>query len=176
VTTFAVPPRWSFVRIETDDGLVGWGEAVRVRERMAVYSWIGGDRPAETAASATTAVATTGFMFVEEPVLSEPVDAVADVLQPDPSHCGGITEARKMATMAEAYDVALALHCPLGPIALAACLQIDRPRTTRRSRSRASASTTTRRTTCSTTSSIRPSSPTPTASWPSRTGPAWASR
>jgi galactonate dehydratase len=27
--------------------------------------------------------------------------------------------------MAEAYDVALAPHCPLGPIALAACLQID---------------------------------------------------
>jgi galactonate dehydratase len=27
--------------------------------------------------------------------------------------------------MAEAYDVALALHCPLGPIALATCLQID---------------------------------------------------
>ena len=27
--------------------------------------------------------------------------------------------------MAEAYDVAVALHCPLGPIALAACLQID---------------------------------------------------
>jgi len=27
--------------------------------------------------------------------------------------------------MAEAHDVALALHCPLGPIALAACLQLD---------------------------------------------------
>jgi galactonate dehydratase len=27
--------------------------------------------------------------------------------------------------MAEAYDVALAPHCPLGPIALAACLQVD---------------------------------------------------
>ncbi|MDD7911675.1 galactonate dehydratase [Pseudovibrio exalbescens] len=48
-----------------------------------------------------------------------------DVLQPDLSHCGGITEARKIATMAEAYDVALAPHCPLGPIALAACLTVD---------------------------------------------------
>ena len=27
--------------------------------------------------------------------------------------------------MAEAYDVALAPHCPLGPVALAACLQVD---------------------------------------------------
>jgi galactonate dehydratase len=50
---------------------------------------------------------------------------VVDILQPDVSHAGGITEVRKMAAMAEAYDVALALHCPLGPIALAACLQLD---------------------------------------------------
>jgi galactonate dehydratase len=48
-----------------------------------------------------------------------------DIIQPDPSHSGGITETRKIAAMAEAYDVALALHCPLGPIALAANLQLD---------------------------------------------------
>ena len=48
-----------------------------------------------------------------------------DIIQPDPSHAGGISETRKIAAMAEAYDVALAPHCPLGPIALAACLQID---------------------------------------------------
>ncbi len=46
-------------------------------------------------------------------------------IQPDLSHAGGITECRKIASMAEAYDVALAPHCPLGPIALAACLQVD---------------------------------------------------
>ncbi|HEY1116444.1 MAG TPA: bifunctional D-altronate/D-mannonate dehydratase, partial [Acidimicrobiales bacterium] len=28
IETFAVPPRWVFVRVETDDGLVGWGEPV----------------------------------------------------------------------------------------------------------------------------------------------------
>lgn len=50
---------------------------------------------------------------------------VADIIQPDLSHAGGITECRKIAAMAEAYDVALAPHCPLGPIALAACLQVD---------------------------------------------------
>jgi galactonate dehydratase len=48
-----------------------------------------------------------------------------DILQPDPSHAGGITETRKIAAMAEAYDVAMAFHCPLGPIALAANLQLD---------------------------------------------------
>jgi len=294
MTTYLVPPRWLFLRVETDDGLVGWGEPVvegraasvaayveelsdyligrdprlvedlwqvmyrggfyrggavamsaiagidqalwdlkgralgvpvaellggPVRDRIRVYSWIGGDRPAEVAASAAeraaagfTAVKMNGtgelqmvdtraklqealdrigavreavpelglavdfhgrlhkpmakvllrelepygLMFVEEPVLSEHVEdlleplrssatpialgerlysrwdvkrllasGAVDVLQPDPSHSGGITETRKMATMAEAYDVALALHCPLGPIALATCLQLD---------------------------------------------------
>lgn len=48
-----------------------------------------------------------------------------DIIQPDLSHAGGITECKKIASMAEAYDVALAPHCPLGPIALAACLQLD---------------------------------------------------
>jgi galactonate dehydratase len=47
------------------------------------------------------------------------------VAQPDLSHAGGISEVRRIAAMAEAYDVALAPHCPLGPIALAASLQVD---------------------------------------------------
>lgn len=95
-------------------------------------------------------------MFIEEPVLSENMESFADVaracnipiatgerlfsrwdfkrllntgaidiIQPDLSHAGGITEVKKIASMAEAYDVALAPHCPLGPIALSACLQVD---------------------------------------------------
>jgi galactonate dehydratase len=48
-----------------------------------------------------------------------------DIIQPDISHCGGIWELRKIAAMAEAYDVAVAPHCPLGPICLAASLQLD---------------------------------------------------
>ncbi|MBR4770702.1 MAG: galactonate dehydratase [Clostridia bacterium] len=48
-----------------------------------------------------------------------------DIIQPDLSHAGGVTEVKKIAAMAEAHDVALAPHCPLGPIALAACLQVD---------------------------------------------------
>lgn len=295
ITTYVVPPRWLFCKIETDSDLAGWGEPVvegraatvaacvaeladylvgrdpravedlwqvmyrggfyrggpilmsaiagidqalwdikgkaleipvaellggPVRDRIRVYSWIGGDRPAEVATAALAAVErgftavkmngteelqmvdtwdkleaaiqriaavreTVGpevgiavdfhgrvhkpmakvllaelepyrLMFIEEPVLSEHLESflaplrntstpialgerlysrwdfrsvlasgAVDIIQPDPSHSGGITETRKIAAMAEAYDVAVALHCPLGPIALAACLQLD---------------------------------------------------
>lgn len=95
-------------------------------------------------------------MFIEEPVLCENMEAFkeiaassnipiatgerlfskwdfkrlfsyggVDIIQPDLSHAGGITEVKKIASMAEAYDIALAPHCPLGPIALSACLQVD---------------------------------------------------
>lgn len=47
------------------------------------------------------------------------------VVQPDLSHVGGIFEARKIAAAAEARNIAVAPHCPLGPIALAASLQLD---------------------------------------------------
>ncbi len=295
LNTFLVPPRWLFVRIDTDAGVSGWGEPVvegraqtvatavseladylvgqdprhtedlwnvmyrggfyrggpilmsaiagidqalwdikgkdlgqpihallggPVRQRIRAYSWIGGDRPDDTARAAKDAVA-RGFsalkmnataelqyidshdkvgkvlenvqavrdavgpdiglaldfhgrvhkpmakvlmheltpfrlMFIEEPVLSDYLEAIpelasispapialgerlysrydfkrvlaiggVDIVQPDPSHAGGITETRKIAAMAEAYDVAIALHCPLGPIALAANLQLD---------------------------------------------------
>ena len=52
-------------------------------------------------------------------------DGSVDIIQPDVSHAGGISEVFRIAAMAEAYDVALAPHCPLGPIALAACIQVD---------------------------------------------------
>jgi galactonate dehydratase len=49
----------------------------------------------------------------------------ASILQPDLSHAGGIFETRLIAGMAEAYYAGLAPHCPLGPIAFAACVQLD---------------------------------------------------
>lgn len=95
-------------------------------------------------------------LFIEEPLLSEHIDGIAqiaaqtsipialgerlysrwdvkpflkrgcvDVIQPDVAHVGGISERRRIASMAEVYDVALAPHCPLGPVALAACMQVD---------------------------------------------------
>ncbi|MFC7153922.1 galactonate dehydratase [Halomarina halobia] len=192
----------------------------RARDRVRVYQWIGGDRPADVGRAASAKVE-EGFtalkmnatselrrvdtpaavaaaaerlravreavgpevdvgvdfhgrvskpmakrlasalephepFFIEEPVLPEHTDAlpaiaahtsipiatgermysrwdfkevfeqgVVDVIQPDLSHAGGITEVKKIAAMAEAYDVAMAPHCPLGPIALAACVQVD---------------------------------------------------
>ncbi|MBS7578016.1 MULTISPECIES: galactonate dehydratase [unclassified Enterococcus] len=47
------------------------------------------------------------------------------IIQPDVALCGGILETRKIAAMAEAYDMAVAPHAPYGPIALAATLQVD---------------------------------------------------
>lgn len=49
----------------------------------------------------------------------------ASVLQPDLCHCGGILQAFKIAAMAENYYCSIAPHNPLGPVALAACLQLD---------------------------------------------------
>lgn len=189
----------------------------KVRNKLSVYAWIGGDRPADvgTAAKARQAqgfkavkmnatedvnwldspsvlessverlktVKALGMdaaldfhgrlhkpmakqlakalephnpLFLEEPLLSEHPEAIkqlsgyvscpialgerlysrwdvkrfledgsVDVLQPDISHCGGISELRRIANMTETYDVAIAPHCPLGPIALAACMQVD---------------------------------------------------
>jgi galactonate dehydratase len=48
----------------------------------------------------------------------------ATILQPDLCHAGGITEVRLIAGMAEAYYAAVAPHNPLGPISLAAGVQI----------------------------------------------------
>lgn len=294
LTTYLVPPRWCFLRIDTDEGISGWGEPVvegraatvatavaelsdylvgrdpgpiedlwqvltkagfyrggpilssaiagidtalwdiagraagkpihrllggPVRERVRAYGWIGGDRPSEVAAAATAAVG-RGFdavkmngsaelapvatpratrsvverveavreaigperdvaidfhgrvspamarrllpllepsmpLFVEEPVLPEQLETLARVvastsipiatgeraysrwdakplldagvaiLQPDPQHAGGISEVRRIAALAEIYGATMAPHCPLGPIALAACLQLD---------------------------------------------------
>lgn len=49
----------------------------------------------------------------------------AGIINPDTAHVGGISEMVRIGHMAEAYDIGLAPHCPLGPIALAASLQVD---------------------------------------------------
>ena len=45
------------------------------------------------------------------------------IIQPDITHCGGLTEARRIAALAEAYRVAMAPHNPQGPVSTAASLE-----------------------------------------------------
>lgn len=73
----------------------------------------------------STPIATGERMFSRWDFKNLLADGYVDIIQPDLSHAGGITECKKISAMAEAYDVAVAPHCPLGPIALAACLQLD---------------------------------------------------
>jgi galactonate dehydratase len=49
----------------------------------------------------------------------------AAYLQPDTSHVGGISELKKVANMAEVYYVHIMPHCAIGPVALAAGMQVD---------------------------------------------------
>ena len=73
--------------------------------------------------STTVPIATGERLYSRQEFLPVLTEGIA-VAQPDLSHAGGITEVRKIAALAEVYDVQLAPHCPLGPLALAACLQI----------------------------------------------------
>lgn len=47
-----------------------------------------------------------------------------DIIQPDICHCGGISEIRKIAYMAEPYLIKFAPHSPNGPVATAASMQV----------------------------------------------------
>lgn len=47
----------------------------------------------------------------------------ASIIQPDITHCGGLSEARRIAAMANAYGVAVAPHNPQGPVSTAASIE-----------------------------------------------------
>ena len=49
----------------------------------------------------------------------------ADVIQPDPAHCGGLAVTKKIAAMAEAQDITVSPHCSVGPVALCAAIHFD---------------------------------------------------
>jgi galactonate dehydratase len=51
-------------------------------------------------------------------------EEAVDVIQPYVSHAGGISEMHKIATAAETHGIRVAPNCPLGPIALAASIQV----------------------------------------------------
>ena len=75
--------------------------------------------------SVATPIATGERLFSRWDFKNLLASGTVDIIQPDLSHAGGISEVKKIAAMAECYDVAVAPHCPLGPIALAACVQVD---------------------------------------------------
>jgi galactonate dehydratase len=79
----------------------------------------------ELAAHTSTPIATGERMYSRWEFKELFEQGVVDLIQPDLSHAGGISEVKKIVGMAEAYDVAMAPHCPLGPVALAACVQVD---------------------------------------------------
>ena len=74
--------------------------------------------------STSTPIATGERLFSRQEFANVLRSGIA-VAQPDVSHAGGISETRRIASMAETYNVDIAPHCPLGPIALASCLQVD---------------------------------------------------
>jgi galactonate dehydratase len=49
---------------------------------------------------------------------------LVSVIQPDVCHVGGLMELRKIAAMAECYDVPISPHNPNGPVSLAASVQV----------------------------------------------------
>lgn len=79
----------------------------------------------EIARYTSTPISTGERMFSRWDFKNLLQDGYVDIIQPDLSHAGGISECKKIAAMAEAYDVAVAPHCPLGPVALSACVQLD---------------------------------------------------
>ncbi|MEQ1954622.1 galactonate dehydratase [Mesorhizobium sp. CN2-181] len=84
--------------------------------------------PGETVALAQLAAKSrvpiaTGERLIDRPEFDDLFRARAvDIVQPDICHCGGLLEAKKIATMAEALSIGVAPHNPLGPIAGAAAL------------------------------------------------------
>lgn len=74
---------------------------------------------------ATSIPIATGERLYHRTEFRPVLEAGVAVVQPDLSHAGGITECLRIATQAEVYDAVMAPHCPLGPVALAACLQVD---------------------------------------------------
>lgn len=77
----------------------------------------------QVVASTVTPVSTGERLYTRQEFLPVLQSGIA-VAQPDLSHAGGISEVRRIASLCETFDVAVAPHCPLGPLALASSLQV----------------------------------------------------
>jgi len=80
---------------------------------------------APVARALTTPIATGERLFLRSGFREILEHGAASLLQPDPCHAGGISETRKIATMAETYYAGLAPHNPYGPLATAVSVHID---------------------------------------------------
>jgi galactonate dehydratase len=79
---------------------------------------------AQIAASVQTPIA-TGERLTSLEQFHKMVSARAcSVLQPDITHCGGLTVARRIAALTEATRIVMAPHNPQGPVSTAASLQL----------------------------------------------------
>lgn len=83
------------------------------------------DALAFIARATSTPIATGERLFTKWGFREVLEKGAAAILQPDLCHAGGIFECRMIAAMAEVYYAAIAPHNPLGPISLAACIQLD---------------------------------------------------
>lgn len=82
------------------------------------------DGLAEIQRAVATPIA-TGERLVSQHAFRELLEKRAvSIIQPDITHCGGLSEARRIAAMAEAYRIALAPHNPQGPVSTAASLEL----------------------------------------------------
>lgn len=78
---------------------------------------------AEVQRSVTTPIA-TGERMVSQFAFKRLFELqAASIIQPDITHCGGLSEARRIAAMAQAYGVAVAPHNPQGPVSTAASIE-----------------------------------------------------
>jgi len=73
----------------------------------------------------TTPIATGERLYTRWEFKDILAKGCVDVIQPDVALTGGILESKKIAAMAEAFDIAVAPHAPYGPISLAATFQLD---------------------------------------------------
>ena len=83
------------------------------------------DTLATIARSTTTPIATGERLFTKWAFREVLEKQAAAIVQPDLAHCGGILEGKKIAAMAETYYAGFAPHNPLGPINLAASIQLS---------------------------------------------------
>jgi galactonate dehydratase len=81
------------------------------------------DGLAEVQRAVATPIA-TGERLISQHAFRELLEKRAvSIIQPDITHCGGLSEARRIAAMAEPHRVAIAPHNPQGPVSTAASLE-----------------------------------------------------